>query len=143
MLDGHGAVDGNGRREPSAGKRIGTTCMHHSLRADELDEQALAELREDLGDAFPGFVRQFIATADAAFDEIDRLLAGGDGAGAAAQAHMIRGTAGYLGALTLGQALDALQQAAPRAEAIDASHRHVGDARAAFARLRHYLSSQG
>ncbi|MFT5448265.1 MAG: HPt (histidine-containing phosphotransfer) domain-containing protein [Gammaproteobacteria bacterium] len=114
-----------------------------SLPTDELDEQALMELREDLGDAFPGLVTQFLATADAAFDEIDSLLERGDGAGAAAKAHLIRGTAGYLGALTLVQALDALQQDAPRAEAIDASRRHADDARAALTRLRHYLSPQG
>lgn len=115
--------------------------MTHRLPADELDEPALAELRDDLGEAFPDFTRQFISTAEAAFDEIDRLLHQGDGAGAAAQAHALRGTAGYLGALTLGQALDALQQAAPREEAIGTSLQHAEDARAAFCRLRQYLTS--
>lgn len=117
--------------------------MPHSLPADELDEQALTELREDLGDAFAGFVSQFIATADAAFDQIDSLLERGDGAGVVEQAHCMRGTAGYLGALTLWQALEALQQAATCSDAIDASRQHADDARAAFVRLRHYLSPEG
>ena len=75
----------------------------------EFDERALAELREDLGDSYAEFVVHFVATARVALDQIDAALHRGDLAEAGAQAHSLRGTAGYLGAMAMCDALDALQ----------------------------------
>ena len=115
--------------------------MNNGLSADEFDEQVLAELHEDLGDSFIGFVGQFIVTANSALDAIDDLLRRGDGVGAAAQAHLLLGTSGYLGALAMSNALDALQHTAPREQDRDDALRHAAEARREFVKIQDRLRS--
>ena len=78
----------------------------------DLDESQLAELREDLGDAFAGFVDGFREMARGLPAEIDADLARGALADAAARAHKLKGTAGYLGAVKVADSLARLQRAA-------------------------------
>ena len=85
--------------------------MSQPVASAILDEEALAELCEDLEDAFPGFVTGFLAGAEDALGDLGRALAAGDLAAVAQEAHRLKGTAGYLGAVRLGERLAALQQA--------------------------------
>ena len=114
--------------------------MEQGLSADEFDEQALTELRMDLGASFSGFVEQFLTSANSALNEIDELLQGDSEQCAAAevqaQAHSLRGTAGYLGAVGMADALDSLEQAARSGEGRDVLCRHAATARGAFLRIK-------
>jgi HPt (histidine-containing phosphotransfer) domain-containing protein len=106
--------------------------MERDLAAHEFDESALVELREDLGESFAEFVVQFIVTGQAALDEIDSAIAHGDGERASAQAHSLRGTAGYLGAVGMCRALGTLQHAAQNGAAQEQVRHHAAIAREAF-----------
>jgi len=110
--------------------------MNQELTAEEFDEQALAELREDLGDSFAGFIEQFMTSARAALVEIDEAVQRGDYHGAIAPAHSLRGIAGYVGAVAMGNALGALQQAAQLDEGRDDVLRHAATARDAFIKIQ-------
>jgi len=101
----------------------------------ELDEAALGELREDLGDAFGPFVERFLSSAGEALDALDAELARGATAEAAARAHSLKGSAGYLGATALAEALGGLQRAGERGDAAQAGVL----ARAARERLQRVL----
>lgn len=110
--------------------------MQRELPSHEFDEHALAELREDLGDSFAEFVVHFVATAQVALDQIDAALHRGDLAEAGAQAHSLRGTAGYLGAIAMCGALDALQDGAQHdAARADVVH-NAAKARDAFVAVK-------
>ena len=117
--------------------------MDPDLSADELDEQALAELRIDLGGSFAGFVEQFLTSANCALNEIDKLLQGNNEqcatAEVRAQAHSLRGTAGYLGAVGMADALGVLEKAARCGEGRDVLCRHAATARGAFLRIKDRL----
>ena len=110
--------------------------MEQQPLPNEFDERALAELREDLGDSFAEFVAQFIATAQLALDEIDAALRRGDADEVVAQAHSLRGTAGYLGAVAMCRALDALQNGAQHGGVYEDLAPHASQARAAFISLK-------
>jgi HPt (histidine-containing phosphotransfer) domain-containing protein len=106
--------------------------MQSTLPPHEFDQRALAELREDLGDSFAEFAVHFIATAHTALDQIDAALHRGDLAEAGTQAHSLRGTAGYLGAIAMCDALDALQHGAQHDVARADLVRNAAKARDAF-----------
>ena len=114
--------------------------MGQNLSADEFDERALAELRSSLDDSFVGFVEQFIATARAVLDDIDELLRQADShemmARVQAQAHSLRGTAGYLGAIGMTSALEALEQATRAGGDRDEVRHHAATARDAFLKVQ-------
>ena len=120
--------------------------MGQDLSADEFDERALAELRSNLDDSFVGFVGQFLATARAVLDDIDELLRHGDShevmAQVQAQAHSLRGTAGYLGAIGMTNALEALEQAARAGADRDEVRGHAAAARDAFLRVQGRLLTE-
>ena len=77
-----------------------------------LDEETLSELREDLGEDFAPFVYRFLDGARAAMGRMRAALEAGDAGSLGAEAHALKGTAGYLGADELTASLAALQQAA-------------------------------
>lgn len=81
-----------------------------------LDTDALAELEQDLGEVFAGFVSDFLDTMPTTLDAVDAALSAGDGTAAAAHAHRMKGTAGYLGAAALAAGLGELQRAAEQGE---------------------------
>jgi HPt (histidine-containing phosphotransfer) domain-containing protein len=81
-----------------------------------LDEDVLDELHEDLGAEFAAFVEGFLDGARRAMRAMEVAAADGDTAAVGAEAHKLKGTAGYLGAQELGQALGALQDAAENEE---------------------------
>lgn len=83
----------------------------------DLDESQLAELRDDLGDAFPEFVASFLDAARQLPAELEADLARGALAEAGARAHTLRGTAGYLGAVKTAGTLGRLQRAAEAGDA--------------------------
>jgi HPt (histidine-containing phosphotransfer) domain-containing protein len=103
-----------------------------SPQTNPLDVDALAELADDLGEAFPEFVHRFIDTAARELEAVDTALAAGDCARAATHAHALRGTAGYLGARLLAAALAALQGAAHGGDPAGALA-HAAQARRALA----------
>ncbi len=74
-----------------------------------LDMEALEELREDLEDAFDGFVQNFFGNARKALTDMDAALETGQAEQAGQLAHSLKGTAGYLGAVRLSARLEALQ----------------------------------
>jgi len=82
------------------------------MSTNEFDEAALAELREDLGDAFADFACRFLASARSELEAARKDLQAGDLAGAGARAHALKGTAGYFGAVALADCLARLQRAA-------------------------------
>jgi HPt (histidine-containing phosphotransfer) domain-containing protein len=114
--------------------------MSTGLSAVEFDDQAFAELREDMGGAFVDFVGQFVGSAQITLDAIDLALNDGNLVEAADQAHGLRGTAGYLGALAMGAHLDAVQQSV-HTGAIDDAKQHAMQARDAFNKLQGRLSA--
>lgn len=81
-----------------------------------LDTAALAELAEDLGEEFAPFVARFLDAAPAALDAVDAALGRGAPDAAAARAHELKGSAGYLGAGALAACLGELQHVAERGE---------------------------
>jgi HPt (histidine-containing phosphotransfer) domain-containing protein len=81
-----------------------------------LDMGALAELEQDLGEAFTPFVHRFLAATAGDLEAVQGALRAGDCASAAARAHSAKGTAGYLGAGALVTCLGALQHAAQRGD---------------------------
>jgi HPt (histidine-containing phosphotransfer) domain-containing protein len=81
-----------------------------------LDSDALAELEQDLGEVFARFVSDFLDAMPTALDAVDAALSVGDDAAAAAHAHRMKGTAGYLGAAALAAGLGDLQRAAEQGE---------------------------
>lgn len=81
-----------------------------------LDDDALEELEQDLGEAFTQFLNNFLEAMPHALDAVDAALSAGDGAAAAAHAHRMKGTAAYLGADALAACLGELQHAAEHGE---------------------------
>ena len=77
-----------------------------------LDHNALQELREDLEDAFQGFVQTFIRGAREGLALMAAALDSNDLVEVARQAHALQGTVGYLGARRLSAQLQALQESA-------------------------------
>jgi HPt (histidine-containing phosphotransfer) domain-containing protein len=81
-----------------------------------LDTDALAELEQDLGEVFARFVSDFLDAMPTVLDALDAALSAGENAAAAAYAHRMKGTAGYLGAVALAVGLGELQRAAEQGE---------------------------
>jgi len=77
-----------------------------------LDRQALQELHEDLGDAFQAFVQTFLGTAREALTVMSTALNSNDIVKVGRQAHALKGTVGYLGAMRLCAQLQTLQELA-------------------------------
>jgi HPt (histidine-containing phosphotransfer) domain-containing protein len=113
---------------------------------DPIDEEALAELTEDLGDAMPEFVGGFLDSLQVAVEAMQTALARGDGAGLAGDAHRIKGTAGYLGATELVRVLQQLQdvgRAGAESGQLDdeAAGEHLQALQRAAARVRQRLQA--
>lgn len=86
-----------------------------------LDQAQLDELRDDLGDAFGGFVNSFLGAMHAGLDELRGGLAAGDLTVVAKTAHRLKGSAGYLGTVALAQHLAELERLARDGEAAGAA----------------------
>ena len=71
-----------------------------------LDEEALAELSEDLGDAFVPFVARFLDSARGALEEMRGEAATALWSAVAERAHGLKGSAAYLGADELAACCD-------------------------------------
>jgi HPt (histidine-containing phosphotransfer) domain-containing protein len=112
-----------------------------SPSVDTLDVGALAELAEDLGEAFPDFVHRFLASTARELDAIDAALIAGDGERAATLAHTMRGAAGYLGARVLEARLGAVQGAAQAGDR-DGAREHGVQARHALAAVAPLLRAR-
>ncbi len=78
-------------------------------QALQLDRQVLAELREDLDDAFAGFVQTFMRNGRLTLAHIAEALESDQPEEVARLAHSLKGTAGYLGATGLSSRLENLQ----------------------------------
>jgi len=92
--------------------------MQQSDRNAVLDDDALAELREDLGEAFSPFVSRFLENARGAIAQLGDEVRAADWESVAERAHGLKGSAAYLGAGELASGLGSLQRAAEgRAEA--------------------------
>ena len=77
-----------------------------------LDPLVLQELREDLEDAFDGFVQKFLGNARESLAMMVTAAQRGESEAVGHQAHALKGTAGYLGAVKLCAQLEKLQQTA-------------------------------
>jgi len=77
-----------------------------------LDEEALGDLRDDLGDAFEPFVRRFLESARDGLAQMQHATRAADRVRVAERAHALKGAAAYLGAVQLAAALGAVQRAA-------------------------------
>lgn len=106
-----------------------------------LDTDALAELEQDLGEVFAGFVSDFLDAMPAALDAVDAALGAGNDAAAAAHAHRMKGTAGYLGAAALAAGLGELQRAAEQGEPARA-HDFAARVRALYSEVAPALRSR-
>lgn len=95
-----------------------------------LDEEALAELSEDLGDAFVPFVARFLDSARGALEEMRGEAATALWSAVAERAHGLKGSAAYLGADELAACLGALQRAAQAQADADAARALDGVAEA-------------
>ena len=104
-----------------------------------LDDDALEELEQDLGEAFTPFMNEFLDAMPRALDEVDAALSAADGAAAAAHAHRMKGTAAYLGAQALAAGLGELQHAAERGAH---AHAHAARARQLFSEVAPLLGAR-
>ncbi len=77
-----------------------------------LDRQALRELHEDLGDAFQAFVQTLLGNARESLTLMGASLNSNDIVEVGRQAHALKGTVGYLGAMRLCAQLQTLQELA-------------------------------
>ena len=110
------------------------------ISTDEFDEDMLAELREDLGESFAEFVAQFQSRAGQTLDAIESSLNAGEHEQAANDAHGLRGTAGYFGALALQTHLRAVQLAAQSGD-IEQALLDTTNAREAFDKVSARLAN--
>lgn len=74
------------------------------------DEEALSELVEDMGESMGKFVNGFLMTLDETRSRMRLAVDAGRLAEVGDNAHRLKGTAGYLGAVELVQTLTDLQQ---------------------------------
>ena len=109
------------------------------MSTGEFDDEALEELRDDLGEAFDGFVDGFFANAASELAALEAGLARGDLDEAGERAHKLKGTAGYLGAAGLSDCLARLQRSAAAGDR-DEAIRLAGEAVEALARLRAHVA---
>jgi HPt (histidine-containing phosphotransfer) domain-containing protein len=105
----------------------------------EFDDEALEELRDDLGEAFDEFAAGFFANATAELQALQAGLAAGGLGEAAERAHKLKGTAGYLGAVGLSDCLAQLQRSAEAGDT-ERAGRLAAEAVDALARLRGHVA---
>ncbi len=109
----------------------------------EFDDEALAELREDLEDEFDTFVATFLNALDEGVAAMLRAAADADFASVSETAHGLKGTAGYLGAVALVTRLTELQRDARDATDATSIQAQIDAITALSSRLRDHLSSAG
>ena len=89
------------------------------MTQQDFDPQALAELREDLGEGFADFVSSFLTRLREMQNEMRAAATSAQFDVVAQLAHSLKGTAGYLGATELTRLAGELQQSAGKSPNIE------------------------